>query len=111
MLFSEIYYPEGWTLTLYRDSSPDSAASGTDGASGISQEAGTAGEDIALFRADWILRGAILPAGEGELVMRFDPPSYRTGETLSRASSITLLILLLLSSGGLAIIGNRKKSL
>ena len=43
--------------------------------------------------------------------MRFDPPSYRTGETLSRASSITLLILLLLSSGGLAIIGNRKKSL
>ena len=111
VLFSEIYYPEGWTLTLYRDSSPDSAASGTDGASGISQEAGTAGEEIALFRADWILRGAILPAGEGELVMRFDPPSYRTGETLSRASSITLLILLLLSSGGLAIIGNRKKSL
>ena len=111
VLFSEIYYPEGWTLTLYRDSSPDSAASGTDGASGISQEAGTAGADIALFRADWILRGAILPAGEGELVMRFDPPSYRTGETLSRASSITLLILLLLSSGGLAIIGNRKKSL
>ena len=111
VLFSEIYYPEGWTLTLYRDSSPDSAASGTDGASGISQEAGTARADIALFRADWILRGAILPAGEGELVMRFDPPSYRTGETLSRASSITLLILLLLSSGGLAIIGNRKKSL
>ena len=91
VLFSEIYYPEGWTLTLCR---ADTAS----------------GEEIALFRADWILRGAILPAGEGELVMRFEPQSYKTGETLSRASSITLLILLLLASGGLALISRKENN-
>lgn len=85
VIFSEIYYPDGWTLKYIPET-----GDGTDGKA----------TDIDLFRADWILRGAILPAGEGELVMRFDPQSYRTGEALSRASSITLIILLLLSAGG-----------
>ena len=40
--------------------------------------------------------------------MRFDPQSYRTGEALSRASSITLLLLLILSAGGMAFISSRK---
>ncbi len=90
VIFSEIYYPSGWTLTC----SPQ-------GGTGSSSE-------LPLFRADWLLRGAILPAGEGELVMRFDPPSYKTGETLSRASSVTLLILLFLSAGGLALAGRKR---
>lgn len=90
VIFSEIYYPEGWTLTC------------------IPAGEGTSSEELPLFRADWILRGAIIPAGEGELVMRFDPQSYRTGEALSRASSITLLLLLILSAGGMAFISSRK---
>ena len=90
VMFSEIYYPEGWTLTC------------------IPAGEGTSSEELPLFRADWILRGAIIPAGEGELVMRFDPQSYRTGEALSRASSITLLLLLILSAGGMAFISSRK---
>ena len=90
VIFSEIYYPEGWTLTC------------------IPAGEGTSSEELPLFRADWILRGTIIPAGEGELVMRFDPQSYRTGETLSRASSITLLLLLILSAGGMAFISSRK---
>lgn len=77
VIFSEIYYPDGWHAEV--DGSP-----------------------VELFRADWILRGAFLPAGEHELVMRFDPQSYVTGTRLSRASSIALIVLLLLSAGGMA---------
>lgn len=74
-VFSEIYYPSGWTATL---------------------EDGTA---VSLFRTDWTLRGAVLPAGEHELVMRFDPPAYRTGYRVSRVSSLVLLFLLLAALG------------
>ena len=91
VIFSEVYYPSGWTLTSRH----------MDGDSGSPTE-------LPLFRADWLLRGAILPAGEGELVMRFDPPSYRTGEALSRASSVTLLLLLVLSAGGLVIAARKQ---
>lgn len=77
-VFSEIYYPSGWTATL---------------------EDGTA---VSLFRTDWTLRGAVLPAGEHELVMRFDPPSYRHGILVSRVSSVVLLLMLLLAIGGIA---------
>lgn len=93
VLFSEIYYPNGWKAWIepsgkygtVRDGHyiPTEDAIGTD-----------------LFRADWILRGAVLPQGQGTLVMRFEPLSYTTGSTISRASSILLLLLLLLSVSG-----------
>ena len=51
-VFSEIWYPSGWT-------------------------AQADGEAVDLFRTDWTLRGAVLPAGEHDLVLRFDPPSYK----------------------------------
>ena len=82
VIFSEIYYPKGWELTID-------------------------GEPAELFRADWILRGAFLPAGEHEIVMRFEPRSYKTGASASRASSITLYVLLLLSGAGLAVLRRR----
>ena len=78
VIFSEIFYPEGWKLTID-------------------------GEPAELFRADWILRGAFIPAGEHEIVMRFEPQVYKTGETLSRASSITLYVLLALSGAGILV--------
>ena len=76
VIFSEIYYPEGW-------------------------HAEVDGKPVELFRADWILRGTFVPAGEHEIVMRFDPPSYATGAKLSRISSIVLILLLLVSAGGM----------
>ena len=79
VVFSEIYYPDGWTLKL------------TDGGSG----------ELKLFRADWTLRGAILPAGEHDMVMRFEPASYSISSGISRASSILLILLILLSAGGM----------
>lgn len=84
VIFSEIYYPEGWHAEL-EDGTP-----------------------LELFRADWILRGAILPAGEHKITMRFDPQPYIIGERLSRASSIALIILLLLSCGSMAFTSCRK---
>ncbi|MBP9986296.1 MAG: YfhO family protein, partial [Bacteroidales bacterium] len=67
-VFSEIYHPS-WKATLD-------------------------GKPIDLFRADWVLRAAELPAGSGEIVMRYEPRDYVVGEAVSRASSILLLLLL-----------------
>ena len=60
-------------------------------------------QPVDILRADWTLRAAVLPAGEHDLVMRFEPTSYRTGARISRASSILLLLLVLASLVGLAL--------
>lgn len=65
------------------------------------------GEGLRLFRADWVLRAAVLPAGEGEIVMRYEPQDYVKGERLSRICSILLLILLV-SSAGIIVYRKRK---
>ena len=83
VIFSEIYYPDGWTATV-------------DGSS------------LDLFRADWIFRAANLPAGEHDIVMRFEPKVYTVSEKASRASSLALFILLAVSLGGIFI--SRKKA-
>lgn len=94
VIFSEIYYPDGWKAWI------EPAGAYGEVREGHYQPTDKARERE-LFRADWILRGAILPAGEGEIVMRFEPESYQIGENISRASSITLLIMLLLAIGGM----------
>ena len=71
-VFSEIYYPDGWHATVD-------------------------GEPVDLFRADWTLRAAQLPAGEHEAVMTFLPSSYRTGALVSAIASLLLLVLALFS--------------
>jgi Co/Zn/Cd efflux system component len=78
-LFSEVYYPpsKGWQLYLN-------------------------GEKMEPFiKANFILRAARLPAGQNqELKMIFEPRSYYTGEKITLASS---LLILLLGIGGLAL--------
>ena len=99
-IFSEVYYPKGWKAWI--------EPAGTYGkvVKGHYQPTAEA-VPIELFRADWILRGAIIPEGEGQLIMRFEPDSYQLGENISRASSIALILLLLLSVGGM-FLTNRK---
>ena len=72
-LFSEIYHP--------------------------SWKASVNGEPAELFAANWVLRGAVLPEGSGEIVMEYRPEDYVTGRNVSRASSILLLVLLAASVG------------
>ena len=68
-VFSEVYYANGWTA--YVD-----------------------GEELPHFRANWILRAMVIPAGEHTIEFKFHPGIYSTGESVSLASSILLLLLL-----------------
>jgi hypothetical protein len=69
-VFSEIYYPAGWKC--YLD-----------------------GKETKYFRADWVLRAMIVPAGDHEIKFTFRPSSYYTGNKISLASSILLILLCL----------------
>jgi uncharacterized membrane protein YfhO len=69
MVFSEVYYPVGWKLKVE-----------------------DTGEELPIELEGTLLRAANVPAGAHTLVMRFDPPSYRTGEAVSRATSILLIL-------------------
>ena len=102
-IFSEIYCPMGWKAWV--------EPAGTYGeVRGGHYHPTSQGKEIELFRADWILRGAIIPQGEGQLIMRFEPESYQTGKDISRASSI-LLILLLLGSAGFIAVASKKNQI
>lgn len=79
-IFSEVYYPDGWTATV--DGAP-----------------------LDLFRANWIFRAANLPAGEHDIVMRYEPKIYTVSEKASRASSVALFVLLALSLAGIFLSG------
>ncbi len=75
-VFSEVFYPEGWDAWLDGDPS----------------------RSVDVFRADWVLRAAVLPEGAHELTMRFEPQTIRSSVAVSRASSVGLIVLLLLVS-------------
>lgn len=52
-----------------------------------------------LFRADWVLRAAVLPVGEGELTMRYEPSDYAIGAHISLVCSVLLLLGILIACG------------
>jgi len=68
-IFSEIYYEKGWNA--YID-----------------------GKQVPYFRADYVLRALRVPAGNHTITFRFHPRAYYTGEKISLASSLILLLLL-----------------
>ena len=100
-IFSEIYYPKGWKAWI-------EPAGAYGEVRGGKYHPTAEGRPVELFRADWMLRGAIIPQGEGQFIMRFEPDSYQLGENISRASSIILILLLLGSAAGMALISRRK---
>jgi hypothetical protein len=69
-VFSEIYYPAGWNA--YVDEKP-----------------------VSYVRANYVLRAMAVPAGEHTITFRFEPSSYRLGNSVSLASSVVLLLLLI----------------
>jgi hypothetical protein len=70
IVFSDIYYDKGWNL--YLD-----------------------GEKHPYFRVDYVLRGAVIPKGHHRVDFKFEPKSYYTGNKVTLASSIFLIILAL----------------
>ncbi|MBR4808862.1 MAG: hypothetical protein IK031_01110, partial [Bacteroidales bacterium] len=85
-VFSEVYYPAGWVARL------------EDGTQ-LPIELYAGGSDEAGSVAGGLLRCIELPAGEHRLEMSFEPSSYAVGAAVSRASSLLLFILSLLSLG------------
>lgn len=79
-VFSEIYYKEGWKF--YID-----------------------GKEQPYFRADYLLRAAVIPVGNHTVEFKFHPASYYTGEGISLAGSILLVAAL----GGAAYVENKRK--
>jgi len=67
VVFSEIYYPKGW-------------------------KAFVDGKETPHFQADYVLRAMVIPAGKHEIEFKFGPQSYFTGNKVSMASSVLLLL-------------------
>ena len=69
-VFSEIYYPDGWKVTVD-------------------------GKPATLARANYILRALYLPAGKHVVEMTFDPQSLHTTEAIAYGALILLLIAII----------------
>lgn len=76
LVFSEVYYPQGWTLKI-------------DG-----------GSELPVELYGELFRSAEVPAGEHTLEMVFAPRSYAVGEGVSRATSILIIFVVLLAAAG-----------
>ena len=66
-VFSEIYYPEGWTAKID-------------------------GKESEIIRVNYVLRGLIIPSGKHEIEFTFNPPGYNTANMISLASSSILIL-------------------
>lgn len=69
-VFSEIYYPKGWNAYVDGTLTPH-------------------------FRANYVLRAMMLPAGEHTVEFKFEPKAYFLGEKVSMISSIILILVVL----------------
>jgi uncharacterized membrane protein YfhO len=74
VVFSEIYYPEGWEVTID-------------------------GKPASFIRANYVLRGMELSEGKHVIEFRFSPSSFRTGENISMMASLAVLGMLLAAIG------------
>jgi hypothetical protein len=53
------------------------------------------GKEVPHFRCNYALRGMLVPAGKHKIEFRFDPRTFRVGERVSFAGSLSLLALLI----------------
>ena len=67
VVFSEVWTEKGWKMTID-------------------------GQEQPLLRANYLLRAAMIPAGEHEIVMEYAPKAYKMGNTVSFASSLIMIL-------------------
>lgn len=83
-VFSEIYFPWGWTATID-------------------------GKEVPIGRVNYVLRALQVPAGDHTIVFTFDPQEIHKTETIAK-TSVYLILLLILGALGWAIYsGLRRK--
>ncbi|MEA4918668.1 YfhO family protein [Proteiniphilum sp.] len=66
-LFSEVYYPKGWQITID-------------------------GQPVEMIRANYTLRALPIPAGKHTVEFRFDPQSIRVTESIAYAALLIMLL-------------------
>jgi uncharacterized membrane protein YfhO len=69
-VFSEVYYDKGWNAYIN-------------------------GNKVPYVRANYLLRAMPLKAGDYEVEFRFEPSSYKIGNTIALSSSILLILAVL----------------
>lgn len=67
VVFSEIYYPDGTSWKAFIDGNP-----------------------VEHFRADYVLRAMVVPAGEHTIEFKFEPTYYKLGSTVSLVASLLM---------------------
>lgn len=70
LIFSEIYYPEGWKAFIDD-------------------------KEVNIIRANYILRALEVPVGKHKIAFRFEPKSYQIGNSVTAASSWLVLLFLI----------------
>lgn len=68
VVFSEIYYPEGWSATID-------------------------GQPAKFVRTNYVLRGMEVPKGKHKIVFAFESSAYKTGSFLTMICSVLVLLL------------------
>ena len=66
-VFSEVYFPEGWSVTID-------------------------GEPAEYFAADYVLRGMVLPAGEHTVEWSFKAPRWGAISTIMAICAVAILL-------------------
>jgi uncharacterized membrane protein YfhO len=70
VVFSEIYYQDGWNAYIDGKKTPH-------------------------LRANYVLRALPVPAGQHTIDFKFEPTEYAIGNTVSLVSSVVLLLMIL----------------